>query len=200
METGRRLIWVPIIHTAEDLGSLKGAVRKLHEHRDGASLWPDRVRQVGQLWRSIRASLLQLDLDWSLVMLYQDGLPVCGKEDLIVQDLARAGSANHRLLLELIARGAKLAGTESPDLLVEEYQLSRQVLLGQSAGDLQPDPKVQHLSRDLLDRRDTFIARRIDETLPPGRTGCLFLGLLHSLGGRLPSDISVTRLTGTGTG
>ena len=127
---------MPIIHTNADLGSLQGAVRKLHEQRAGASHWQDRVRQIGQLWRSIRTSLLQLDLDWSEVSLYQDGLPVCGKEEQIVQDLARSGSTNHRLLLEFMARSARLVGTESPELLVEEYELNRRLLLDQSAGGL----------------------------------------------------------------
>ena len=53
---------------------------------------------------------------------------------------------------------------------------------------------MQALSHDLLDRRDAFIVRRIDETLPPGQVGCLFLGLMHSLEGRLPAEISVTRM------
>ena len=131
------------------------------------------------------------ELDWSQVQLYQDGLPVCGKEERIVKELAQAGSANHRLLLELMARGAKLIGTESPDLLVEEYELSRQLLV-----DASPDAEVANLSRDLLDRRDSFIVSRIDETLPPSRIGCLFLGLLHSLERRLPEDIAVTRMGG----
>jgi len=195
MAAGRRLIWVPIVHTAADLGSLQGAVRKLHEQRAGTGKWQDRVRQIGQLWRSVRTALLQLELDWSKALLYQDGLPICGKEEQIVQDLARAGSANHRLLLELMARGAKLVGTESPELLVEEYELNRRLLLNRSAGALLPESEIQRMSRDLLDRRDAFIARRIDETLSPGQVGCLFLGLMHSLEGRLPEEIVVTRLS-----
>ncbi len=190
----RRLIWVPIIHTSADLGSLHGAVRRIHEQRGGAGVWQERVRQIGQLWRSIRASLLQLELDWSCVLLYQDGLPVCGKEDQIVQDLARTGSANHRLLVELMARGARLVGTESPDLLIEEYELNRQLLLDRSTEVKGFEADIQTRSRDLLDRRDAFVARRIDETLAAGQTGCLFLGLMHSLEGRLPAEISVTRL------
>ncbi|MGC8644132.1 MAG: hypothetical protein ACP5XB_30095 [Isosphaeraceae bacterium] len=192
--TERRLIWVPIIHTAADLGSLQGAVRKLHEQRAGSAQWSDRVRQIGQLWRSIRTSLLQLRLDWKQVLLYQDGLPVCGKEEQIVQDLARDGSANHRLLLELKAQGARLIGTESPALLVEEYELNRRLLLNLATDPPGPDAEIQHLSRDLLDRRDAFIARRIDETLSPGTVGCLFLGFMHSLEGRLPADLEVTRI------
>jgi signal transduction histidine kinase len=64
------------------------------------------------------------------VRLYQDGLPVCGREEEIVRDLAGSGSQNHQILLELIARGARLTGSESPSLLLEEYELARQLLVG----------------------------------------------------------------------
>ncbi len=192
----RRLFWVPIIHTSADLGSLRTAVRRIHEDQAGQHAWQDRVRQIGQLWRSIRSSLLQQDLDWPRVLLYQDGLPVCGKEDMIVQDLSRNGSANHRLLVELIARGARLVGTESPELLIEEYELNRRVLLDPSARAEGFEARTQALFRDLLDRRDAFIASRIDETLPAGGVGCLFLGLMHQVEGRLPTEIELCRLGG----
>ena len=55
---------------------------------------------------------------------YQDGLAVCGHEQKIVSELAGAGNRNHALLLKLQAQGATLMGTESPELLVEEYQLA----------------------------------------------------------------------------
>ncbi|MFO0891256.1 MAG: hypothetical protein U0790_19195 [Isosphaeraceae bacterium] len=192
--TTRRLFWIPIVHTAADLGTLEGRVRQLHHRRGGTSAWQDRVKQVGLLWRSIRTRIFQLNLDFTRVLLYQDGLPVCGKEDRIVEDLARTGSANHRLLLELRARGAKLMGTESPDLLIEEYELNRQLLLNESPPAEGVLEEVRRLSSDLLDRRDAFIARRIDETLGADQIGCLFLGLMHSIDGRLPADITVDRL------
>ncbi len=191
----RQLIWIPIVHTAVDLGTLENRVRQLHQNRGGSGAWQDRVRQIGQLWRSIRTQVFQLPFDFSRMLIYQDGLPVCGKEDRIVEELARAGSANHRLLLELRARGARLTGTESPELLIEEYELNRQLLLEQSP---RPEPfaaEVERLSRDLLERRDAFIAQRIDETLEGDQVGCLFLGLMHSIKERLPPDIILHRLS-----
>ena len=43
----------------------------------------------------------------------------------------------------------------------------------------------------LLKRRDQFIADRINDTLGPGETGILFLGMLHSLGHLLDEQIKV---------
>ena len=46
-----------------------------------------------------------LHLDFTPRRLYQDGLPRCGQEEAIVRNLAREGSVNHMLLLDLMARG-----------------------------------------------------------------------------------------------
>ncbi len=45
--------------------------------------------------------------------------------------------------------------------------------------------------RDLLKRRDRFIAQRIDATLRRGETGLLFLGALHHAVEMLPDTIKV---------
>ncbi len=113
----------------------------------------------------------------------------------IVRDLANAGSANHLILLDLMAKGARLTGTESPQFLLEEYELARQVLTALHSQ--QPGSLAQHqkeVSKTLLDKRDGYIAERINTTLQPGETGLIFLGMLHSLEGRLAPDIRVGRL------
>ena len=102
-------------------------------------------------------------LDYPRVRIYQDGLPVCGKETDIVRELAGAGSTNHQLVLELAGRGAMLMGTEDPPLLLREYQLQRQH--AGAAGDE---------AAEVLAGRDRFIARRIEATLQDGETGLLF--------------------------
>jgi hypothetical protein len=47
------------------------------------------------------------------------------------------------------------------------------------------------LSEALLQRRDQFIAQRINDTLKDGETGILFLGMLHSLERDLQPDVKV---------
>ena len=121
--------------------------------------------------------------------LFQDALPVCGFEERIVRELADAGGANYRLLLDLMVKGAKITGTESPHLLVEEYELNRKALEGRG------DETLRTRSRTLIDARDRFIAERIASTLQPGETGIIFLGMAHSLEGLLPDDIELRRIT-----
>jgi len=202
----RRLIWVPIIHTEVDLGRMREQVKAAHVRRLGRAKWEKRVREVDRLWDAIRARIESLRLDWSRVRLYQDGLPVCGQEERIVADMARAGSRNHGLLTELMQRGATLMGTESPDLLLEEYTLARRTVSEQQAagegqageaqtgGEAATGRQQADRHRRLLQRRDAYIARRIDETLRPGETGLLFLGMLHGAVNHLPPDIEVSRL------
>ena len=189
----RRLIWIPIIHTQEDLGTLREAVRRLHERRAGRSQWRRTQKAIEAMWTKIEREIDGLDLDYTRVRLYQDGLACCGREEEIVRDLAGAGSRNHRLLLKLMARGARIMGTESPELLLEEYELSRQAIVsaGATSG---MTPEQREAGERILKKRDAYIAGRIAETLLPGETGVAFLGLLHSLAGRLPHDIEVKTL------
>ena len=109
-------------------------------------------------------------------------------------DLAQAGSRNHQLLLKLKQKGAVLMGTESAELLVEEYQLVKQVLAEEmSRGSARQAAQGKTMQDSLLKRRDQFIGRRISQTLLPGETGLLFVGMLHSVEPWLDKDIQVLR-------
>ncbi len=121
----RRLIQIPIIHTAADLGSLSEAVRARYARVSGNAGWGRHERAVRALWAGIQRELDRLKLDARKLRIYQDGLPVCGFEERIVRELAQAGSANHQLVVALLDRGATLTGTEDPRLLMEEYELQK---------------------------------------------------------------------------
>jgi hypothetical protein len=188
----RRLVIVPIIHTAWDMGSLAQDLEKAYRACYGDRKWEEHVRAVAQMWRGIERRIDSVRLNWQRASLYQDGLPVCESALEIVTDLARRGSPNHRLLLKLVQRGAKLVGTEDPSLLLEEYGQVKAELggPGESPGGPAgpPGPKGSQAG-GLLDRRDRYIARRIHETLPQGGTGVLFIGLLHRVHAHLSPDV-----------
>ena len=191
----RRLIWVPVIHTQADLGSASESVRSLYVRLTGRSGWNNHVKKIDRIWQAVRKEIQALNLDYAKVRLYQDGLPDCGHEERIVRDLAKAGSQNHQILVELMEHGAQITGTESPELVLVEYELTRQVLVSMEAGRL--DALGEHqleLSKLILEKRDRYIGARIGSTLKDGETGLIFLGLLHSLEGRLPPDIEVVCL------
>lgn len=173
----RDLIRIGIVHSPADLGSLKRKVEESISREHGDRRWQQHVEQIAAFWEKCRAEVLALEVNWKQVVIFQDSMPVGASPDLIVRDLAACGSANHRLLVELAATGARLAGTESIDLLREEVDAAKS---GRLTG---------ALADDLLARRDAFIARTVDATLAPGETGLLFLGLAHDVAPYLPSGL-----------
>ena len=144
---------------------------------------------VDSLWDGIEAMLAELDLPFARTRIYQDGLPVCGREIEIVDELSKAGSRNHRLVAALAKKGATIMGTESGELLIEEYQRVKQ-LLAQSSATARADSMID-AGAALLQKRDQFMAARIDQTLQLGEIGILFIGLLHSVQRHLARDIKV---------
>jgi hypothetical protein len=176
----RTLIYAPIIHSEADLGSVGGEVRRRFQDAFGQGGWERRFSSVDAMWEGLGHKLLDEPLEWPRTRLYQDGLPVCGREAEIVRDLARQGSRNHQLLLELVSRGATLMGTESAPLIVAEYRRIQKLLEASRLED--SDDVALELRAEgerLLRERDAFMASRIDSTLQEGETGVLFVGLLH---------------------
>jgi hypothetical protein len=203
-KTGRRLIYIPIIHTETDMGSLGEPIRHAVLQKLGKHSLKRKTAFTSELWNRIEKKLEGMDLSFDKVRLYQDGLPVCGRESEIVSSLAGQGSLNHRILFRLMEKGATLTGTESSELLLKEYTRLKQNPargLGLAspvspasagrAGTGGDGSSMEESSEDLLWKRDRYIARRISETLQEGETGILFLGMLHSLEGMLDRDIQV---------
>lgn len=193
----RRLIHVPIIHSQADLGPIQERVRQAYIEKGGEEAWKASREVVAEFWQAIDKVMDRLHLDYTKLRLYQDGLPVCGLEEKIVRDLAQQGGANYRILLKLTARGAKIEGTEDPDLLRGEYELIMTNLPANAGSGSAGTDETESAAifRDLLDRRDRFIAQRIDDTLQAGETGILFLGALHRATAMLPNTIQVTSLS-----
>jgi hypothetical protein len=190
----KRVIVIPVIHTLADLGSLADSVRAHYVERFGPEVWQQRQRAVETLWDDIRRAIDALRLDCRRVRIYQDGLPVCGKEPQIVEELAGAGSLNHQIVLELMGQGAVLVGTEDPQLLLREYQLQRRTI---GSGGTAPAPPPREAA-DLLAARDLFIAQRIAATLQDGETGLVFLGAAHRLDAIRSAGLDVLTLDRAG--
>jgi hypothetical protein len=194
-EYTRRLIHVPIIHAPADMGTMGAGLEAACIEKLGRRHWDEYLALIETFWQSVRTGLDRFRLDYGGVDLYQDGLPVCGKELAIVKAAAAKGSENHQLLLDLIARGATLMGTEDPKLLLEEYRNVQSALASESSDSGSAGHVAQAArTRALMAERDAYVGRRINESLRPGRTGILFLGLMHNVESYLADDIVVTRL------
>jgi hypothetical protein len=191
----RSLIYVPIIHTEADLGSLAGSFKKEYTRQYSAQEYQNHVQSIEEMWDLLTQNILALEVNWGAVRLYQDGLPICGRETLIVTDLAAKGSLNHRLLVALIQKGAWLEGTEDKNLLLEEYQHFQKIFSAPKPAEKKRLLEVyKQRSEKLLQQRDQFIADRIDATLRENETGLLFIGMIHKVDQYLPPGIQVNSL------
>jgi hypothetical protein len=201
----RRLMILPIVHSRSDLGSLQFVADQAKVAALGISSADAVARSIDEFWSAVRQAIADMRLDYSRVVIYQDGLPVVANVSLqiekrIVEDLARGGSPNHQLVQWMIDQGAILVGTESPELLVQEYNAVRRSLAqgfrsingtATDASSADGTSEAAAAASTLLRQRDEFIARRIDQTLGNAQRGLLFLGMLHEIEPFLPSDIEV---------
>jgi hypothetical protein len=192
----RKLVHIPIVHTSVDMGSDAVRIREAYIERYGREAWKESREAIAAFWDRIEREIHNLVLDFHKVRLYQDGLPICGREQEIVREIAGKGGLNHRILLDLMAKGAILEGTEDPQLLLEEYRLLKTTAPGLARSD-QREPAIREYEEEshrLLEQRDRFISDRIDATLRPGETGLLFIGALHRVVEFLPETIEVRAL------
>jgi len=178
----RELIYAPIVHTEVDMGTLSESAKREYISRYGNEKWEQHVTIIGEMWVGLRKKIFSMNLPYERLRIYQDGLPVCGKEVEIVREIAGRGSPNHRIVMELIEKGARLEGTEDPALLVEEYKNIQKLYTSSTAEErLKALEDFKRSAEGSLVRRDNYIARRIDSTLGENEFGLLFIGLQHAV-------------------
>lgn len=190
----RKLLYVPIAHSMADMGSKAEPLKQRFVEQLGLGKWSEHQALIEELWQGIRDRLLAQGLRWEKVRLYQDGLPVCGRELEIVRRVAAQGSRNYELVLELIGKGARLEGTEEPELLRREYELASAVVSADEETRTRARDQYAEEGPKILKARDEFIGRRIDQTLRDGEVGVLFVGVLHEVDRCLPRNVRVRYL------
>jgi len=196
----RRLVIIPIVHSASDLGRLQGELVDLKGRVMSSSSIESGRNAVEHFWMELRQAVIRWSQDFNKVQIYQDALPVGPDPDLnveqrIVDDLAEKGSENHKLLKWMVQSGAKLVGTEDPVLLMKEYEMVQKMLVFYNSGNHVPQADFDRHYEDqksLLCQRDAFIANRIQDTLLDDHLGLVFLGMLHRLERFLSNDIDVS--------
>jgi len=190
----KSLIYVPIIHTTADLGSLGKYASKRGIANLGQDLWELHRKTVDGFWDAISNYFDSIDV--SGMKIYQDGMVangVIGQE--IVEEGTKSGSKNYELVSRLLRRGAILMKTEDFHLVKEERDRILKITQAKTIAEkLFGLIKYKLTKNRLLNKRDGFIAKRIKETLLEGQTGILFLGAFHDIKKRLSRDIQIIEI------
>ena len=177
------------------MGSVAEPLKEEYIQRYGPKRWKEHIGAINSMWQGVRQKIFELGLDYNKTKVYQDGLPVCDKELAIASDLAQRGNENYKIILKLIQLGAKLVGTEDPGLLLEEYNYIKGITKIDNLEEKEKAiKKYEKKARDVLQRRDQFIANRISKTLMEGEVGILFMGMRHRVDEKLPKDMEVSYL------
>lgn len=190
----RTLLYVPIIHMSADLGSIAKAVEKKGIVDLGEEFWKKHRETISGFWDTISNHFNSIKVTERKI--YQDGM-VADKEvgEKIIEEGIKSGSKNYELLSRLIKRGAILVMTEDFNLVKEERDRIVKITQAKTtAGKLVGFIRYKLAKNRLLNKRDNFIAKRIDETLNQGETGIIFIGAYHNIKTRLPKDIQVAEI------
>jgi len=192
----RTLIYVPIIHSTADMGSLADVSVRSGFFDSGHNLWQKHSDTINGYWQAIESYFDYADFSGRETKIFQDGMFADGEmATKIINEGIRAGSKNSEIVARLIVKGARLIQTEDFKMVKDEYDAIQYIMKSKNAF-----AKIYHLLRYkalkpvLLSKRDRYISHRIAQTLGTNETGILFIGAYHYIINLLPDDISVIQL------
>jgi len=192
----RTLIYVPIIHSVADMGTMGEELKRKSVSGLGENVWKKHTDTVIGYWEAIESYFENSDLYIKGLKIYQDGMFVDGDmATKLIRDGVKSGSKNSKIVSDLISRGATLMKTEDFKMVKDEYDGLQSII--KSKTNLKKFIQLLRykMSKPIfLRRRDRFIAATIDETLEPNETGILFIGAYHNVRKNLPKDITVIEL------
>ncbi len=192
----RTLIYVPIIHSSADMGSLGKELKNKSVSELGENKWQKHTDTVNGYWVAIESFFENIDIYIKGIKIYQDGMFVDGEIAMkIIGEGIKSGSKNSEIVSKLIDRGAILIKTEDFKMVKDEYDGLQSILKSKTNIKKLFLLLRYKISKPIfLIRRDKFIAGRIAETLGRNETGILFIGAYHNIMKRLPKDITVIEL------
>lgn len=194
----RTLIYIPIIHSEADMGSMAAELTQKGIDEFGREFWETHVDTVNKYWEIISQYCDTIGLGGKAVKIYQDGMVADGEIAIkIMEDSMKAGSKNYEIISRLVKRGAIIVRTEDISMVKKELEMIKSI---PSSGAL--IMKLIRIIRfkisrsKLLNQRDEYIVGRIAATLGPNETGIIFLGAYHNILDKLPKDIIVNEQKG----
>lgn len=180
------LYYVPIIHSIEDYGSLRLAIKNAFIAKKGQATFDELQKEIHAYWEIVEKKIDEAIPDAQGLIIYHDGFPAGDREKILTlfghMRSDNPESPNFQLVEKLLARGAVLEGTEDMNLVVQQLKIYQRAAEASC-----PDEQAKILaaesvrSKEILKLRDVFIAKRIHDTLPNSRKGILFIGRDHDV-------------------
>jgi len=187
----RELLYVPVIHVDSDMGSIASDIDKRSANICGEERWKRHKQSVTIFWDKIEEYFKKLDA--GNLKIYQDGLLADGElGQKIIEEGARKGSRNFRIILDLMRRGGEIRKTEDVKLLKEEYNRILKLAQTKSLWERTTAYIGYRIHKDrIMEERDRFVAETINETLKEEERGVLFMGAFHEVVQYIAKDINV---------
>lgn len=192
----RTLIYIPVIHSGPDMGSIADDITGKGIAELGDEIWQLHIKTVEKYWDVIEYYCDLLKFKEKGLKIYQDGMVADGDIAMkIIEDGVKMGSRNYEIISRLISRGAEIVKTEDFKFVKRELKLYKSIAATDSLLiKLLKILLIRAKRKFLLKKRDTFIASSITETLKAGETGLIFLGAYHQILNKLPEDIKVLQV------
>lgn len=184
----RRLFLVKVTHTLEEMGILKDQIAQKFLDAGGEEELKKFVELTNMFWFSVDKIMENLNLyrpeNASRLHIFSDGLPDPataippekdnGRAVKVILELAREGIPQSKIIEKMLTQGAHLHGTEDHLWFAAHCRYYKDTILENK--DLSPQ-----LETLLRGGRDKAIARRINEVVPEGEDGILFIGADHGV-------------------
>lgn len=189
-----QLYYVPILHKIADFGSLAPTISEKGITLLGEDAWQEHQQVIANFWTSLSNFFKEINVSgWKI---YQDGMVAEGElAKKIVDEAVRKGSKNYEIIQRMLAKGAKIVRTEDIDLLKAELRNITALAQAKTfANKALAYARYRWEKERLLKKRDSYIAKRINETLKEGETGVLFIGAEHKILPHLAKDIKIIQV------
>lgn len=160
----------------------------------GQEKWKKHLQTIDLFWDSIEKYFGGLNADGFKI--FQDSLVFEGEMGKkIVDTAAGKGSRNYAVIKKLLEKNAKLMKTEDLELVKKEaIYITKLAKANNLIEKIIAYFKYKLNKGRLLEERDKFIAKTINESLKEGETGILFIGAFHTVVPQLAEDITVIEL------
>ena len=176
------------------MGGISSTIDKRSAEVCGRKRWEKHKQTVTAFWDQIEGYFKKLDA--RNLKIYQDGLMADGELGIkIIREVAGQGSRNYRIVLDLINNGGEIRKTEDIALLKEEYARILKLAQSKSLWERTTAYIGYKVHKDqLMEKRDRFIAKTINETLKEEERAVLFIGAFHDVLPHFARDIAVEEI------